>query len=132
MVSQIRMQPILPLFWTVSCATFNCTKGHCEGWPGCKKNHEDESKNETYSVRKQYQQKKRAEEKKLISCEFFHQLFWWSSWILSGCVVGLAYFDIGGLQVDVLLCSIAVMTIRSVKMLLICNTDFFGKLAKIG
>ena len=25
-----------------------------------------------------------------------------------------------------------VMTIRSVKILLVCNTDFFGKLAKIG
>ena len=28
--------------------------------------------------------------------------------------------------------TIAVMTIRSVKILLVCNTDFFGKLAKIG
>ena len=27
---------------------------------------------------------------------------------------------------------VAVMTIRSVKILLVCNTDFFGKLAKIG
>ena len=55
----------VPVESDMLCATFNCTKGHCEGWPGCKKNHEDESKNEPYSVRKQYQQKKRAEEKRM-------------------------------------------------------------------